>query len=158
MKTHAAHLLPLALLALPLATPGQSVASPPVASSSTSIPNTGADPAAQELAKATFETRENALRLMERNVALSVQVIDAIQLGSADLTGDDRTRVTDAIRRINEARAELETSITSGRTATELTWSDIHAELTRTYAAYATAVREGLQTTGPTAAAAANTP
>lgn len=146
MKTRSPHILVLAFLALPLAAVAQSQTPEPITPPPASAPAAAIDPAAQELAKATHANREIALRLLERNAALRTDIIDTIKVATAELTGDDRTRANDAVRRINEAGAELETTITSARTATELTWADIHAELTRTYVAYTTAVREGLQT------------
>lgn len=147
MKTQSLPLLAATLLALPLGMFAQSDAPPALAPDPAPATKPAAiDPAALELSRSTFDNREKVLALLERNAALRTDIIDTIKVGTAELTGDARTRANDAVRRINEAGAELETTITSARTASEFTWDDIRAELTRTYSAYTTAVREGLQT------------
>jgi hypothetical protein len=149
MKTPSLPLLAAALLTLPASAFAQSQTPPPITPAPVARAATTPAPvssAAQELAKATFENREPALRLLESNAAQRTDIVATMNAGAAGYTGDALTAVHEAVRRINEAGAELETTITSARTASERTWADIHAELTRNYAAYTTAVREGLRT------------
>ena len=98
--------------------------------------------ATQRIQSTTFTTRDQALRQIERSSTLGAGYIGMIERNTATLTGENRTQVTDAIRRANAARTELDKAISLARSSTESRWRDARAELLERYRAYDQALAE----------------
>ncbi len=98
--------------------------------------------ATQQIEATTFSTRDRALRQVERSSTLGAGYIGMIERNTATLTGEGRTQVTDAIRRANAARTELDKAISLARSANERRWADARAELLERYRAYDQALAE----------------
>lgn len=93
-----------------------------------SEPARGADTVARMVGETSFAYRDRAVSLLERELAAADVRGAAIRRGASGLSGAARIETDEAVRRINEARAELAKAISRARAADEARWTGSRRE------------------------------
>lgn len=103
-------------------------------------PARGADTVARMVGETSFAYRDRAVALLERELAAADARCAAIRRGATGLSGAARIETDEAVRRVNEARAELAKAISRARSANEERWTESRREAAERLVALAAAL------------------